>query len=50
MAHEPLSVRIVKLTQQFKQDPNNPTLYLKRGELYRLSRDWQAAQDDYDRA
>ncbi|MCI0339070.1 MAG: tetratricopeptide repeat protein [Acidobacteria bacterium] len=50
IAHEPLSERIVKLSEQIKKDPNNPNLYLKRGELHRLSRDWQAAQDDYDRA
>ncbi len=50
MAHESLSEQLVKLTQQIKKDPTNSNLYLKRGELHRLSRDWRAAQDDYDHA
>jgi tetratricopeptide (TPR) repeat protein len=49
-AHEGLHEQIAEVTAQIKRDPKNASLYLKRGELNRLHRDWTAAFADYSRA
>lgn len=49
-AHEGLHEQIVEATRQISLAPANARLYLKRGELYRLHRQWHAALADYDRA
>jgi tetratricopeptide (TPR) repeat protein len=49
-AHEGLHEQIVAITAKIKRDPKNATLYLQRGELHRLHRDWTRASADYDRA
>ena len=49
-AHEGLHEQIVAITAKIKRDPKNATLYLQRGELHRLHRDWTRAAADYDRA
>ncbi len=49
-AHEGLHEQIVEVTRQIDQNPKNPELYIKRGELYRVHREWKAALADYDRA
>ena len=49
-AHEGLHEQIVALTAKIKRDPKNATLYVQRGELHRLHRDWTRAAADYDRA
>ena len=49
-AHEGLHEQIVAITAKIKRDPKNASLYLQRGELYRLHRDWTRAAADYDRA
>ena len=49
-AHEGLHEQIVALTAKIKRDPKNATLYLQRGELHRLHRDWARASADYDQA
>ena len=49
-AHEGLHEQIVAITAKIKRDPKNATLYLQRGELHRLHRDWSRATADYDRA
>ena len=49
-AHEGLHEQIVAITARIKRDPKNAALYLQRGELYRLHRDWARAAADYDRA
>lgn len=49
-AHEGLHEQIVAITAKIRLDPKNASLYLKRGELYRLHRDWSRAAADYDRA
>ena len=49
-AHEGLHEQIVAITARIKRDPKNAALYLQRGELYRLHRDWTRAAADYDRA
>ena len=48
-AHEGLHEQIVAITARIKRDPKNAALYLQRGELYRLHRDWARAAADYDR-
>ena len=49
-AHEGLHEQIVAVTAKIKRDPKNASLYLQRGELYRLHREWTRAAADYDRA
>jgi len=49
-AHEGLHEQIAALTAKIKRDPKNASLYLQRGELHRLHRDWMRASADYDRA
>jgi predicted Zn-dependent protease len=48
-AHEGLHEQIVAITARIKRDPKNANLYLQRGELYRLHREWTRAAADYDR-
>ncbi len=50
VAHEGLHEQITAVTAKIKRDPKNASLYLQRGELYRLHRDWARAAADYDRA
>ena len=49
-AHEGLHEQIAAVTAKIKRDPKNASLYLQRGELHRLHRDWSRAAADYDRA
>src|SRR5688572_24047028 len=49
-AHEGLPEQIVAITRKIKRDPKNASLYLQRGELYRLNRNWAQAAADYDHA
>jgi predicted Zn-dependent protease len=49
-AHEGLHEQIVTTTAKIRLDPNNAALFLKRGELHRLHRDWRRAAADYNRA
>ena len=49
-AHEGLHEQIAALTAKIKRDPKNASLYLQRGELHRLHRDWSRAAADYDQA
>ena len=49
-AHEGIYEQIAQVTRQVRQDPHNPVLYLKRGELFRLLKEWDSALADYDRA
>lgn len=49
-AHGDLHEQIAALTKRIAQRPDNPELYLKRGELHRAHRAWNAALADYDRA
>ena len=50
MAHVAIVERITALDQHIQAAPNDPALYLKRGELHRLHRDWPTALADYDTA
>ncbi|HYV12784.1 MAG TPA: tetratricopeptide repeat protein [Pyrinomonadaceae bacterium] len=49
-AHEDVHEQIAAITAKIKRDPKNASLYLQRGELHRLHRDWMRAAADYDRA
>jgi len=49
-AHLDLDLQIVELTQRIEADPDNPELYLKRGELHRFHQEWKAAEKDYRQA
>ena len=48
--HGDVHERIVALSQEISRRTNDATLYLQRGELYRVHRDWALALADYDRA
>jgi len=50
LAHEGLHEQIRAVTAKIKHDPKNALLYLQRGELYRLHREWTRAAADYDHA
>ncbi|MBI3414335.1 MAG: tetratricopeptide repeat protein [Verrucomicrobia bacterium] len=49
-AHGDTHEQIEKLTRQIVASPQDAALHVKRGELHRLHRDWNAAQADFDRA
>ncbi|NKB49625.1 MAG: tetratricopeptide repeat protein [Alphaproteobacteria bacterium] len=49
-AHADIIERITALDDQILATPQDPALYLKRGELHRLHRDWPAALNDYKQA
>ncbi|HEX9653174.1 MAG TPA: tetratricopeptide repeat protein [bacterium] len=49
-AHGPLDEQIAQVTKDIRQHPNDPILYLKRGELHHFHEDWPAALADYDTA
>lgn len=49
-AHGSLPHNIIASTQEIDRTPFEASLYLRRGELYRLHRDWGRAQADFDRA
>ncbi len=49
-AHDGLHEQILAMTAKIKRDPKNASLYLQRGELHRLHREWTRAAADYDRA
>lgn len=48
--HDGIYEQLAQVTLQIRQQPNDAALYLRRGELHRLHRDWVAALADFDRA
>ena len=50
LAHADIVERITALDQEIQERPGSAALYLKRGELHRLHRDWPAALADYGQA
>ena len=48
--HAGIHERLKDMDKSIAADPENPDLYIKRGELYRMHRDWDAALADYQRA
>ena len=49
-AHDAVHKQIEAVTQQILQQPDNVDLYIKRGELQRLHRNWEAALTDFEYA
>jgi tetratricopeptide (TPR) repeat protein len=49
-AHGMLDEQLAELNRAIAQRPGEATLHLKRGELHRKHRDWQAALADFDAA
>jgi predicted Zn-dependent protease len=49
-AHGPVHEQIQELTRRIQQAPDDASLYLARGELHRVHRDWSAALADYEAA
>jgi len=49
LGHADLLALIDIVNKQIEGDPQNPALYLRRGELYRAHTDWKLAEGDYDR-
>jgi tetratricopeptide (TPR) repeat protein len=49
-AHAGIDERIADVTKEIVAEPANANLYIKRGELHRLHRDWPAALSDFERA
>ncbi len=50
IAHTSIQQKITVLTELIEQSPNNAKLFLARGELYRVHKDWSKAMLDFDRA
>ena len=46
-AHGDLHARIARLTASIREAPGSVPLYLERGELYRLHKDWDSARSDF---
>ncbi len=49
-AHVALDEQIDELTHRIEHQPNDASLYLRRGELHRIRREWDAALSDYETA
>lgn len=50
LAHADILERIILLNREIRESPPSAALYLKRGELHRLHRNWPAALIDYEQA
>ena len=46
-AHLDLDIQIANVGEAIAREPENPGLYLKRGELYRAHGNWSAAEADF---
>jgi tetratricopeptide (TPR) repeat protein len=49
-AHGAMHEQIDLVTKEIEKTPRDPALFLRRGELWRLHGDWDAANADFDRA
>lgn len=49
-AHGAIHEQIASLTARIEEAPGNAALYLRRAELHRVDRSWDAALADYERA
>lgn len=49
-AHGDFHSLIVEANQAIEKSPNDPEVYLRRGEVYRLHQQWEAAAADYNKA
>jgi len=46
-SHPGIDEQIQTITARIEQEPDNGTLYLRRGELHRIHSDWEKAEADY---
>jgi tetratricopeptide (TPR) repeat protein len=49
-AHDGINAQIARLTIELEGNPDNASLWLRRGELFRANRQWREALADLDRA
>src|SRR5439155_925722 len=49
-AHGELDEQIAAVTKRIEKDPRNAALHLKRGQLHRMHREWDATMADLDQA
>jgi predicted Zn-dependent protease len=49
-AHRGIDEQIQTITSEIVKDPQDATLYLRRGELHRIHREWDKAEADYLKA
>ena len=49
-AHQPISLQLEQLNVEITEHPNDADLYVQRGELYRLNREWALAEADFRKA
>jgi tetratricopeptide (TPR) repeat protein len=49
-AHDGLHAKIARVSSEIVETPEDPALYLRRGDLLRLHKDYTAAEMDLDRA
>ena len=49
-AHGDLHTRIKKVSKQIEKNPNDPSLYIKRGDLYHQHEEYKRALLDFERA
>ena len=50
MAHDPIRAQIEAVTAEIRKNPAHARLYLKRGQLHRIHKAWEAGLADLDRA
>lgn len=50
LAHPGIDEQIADINARLADDPDDGALYLRRGELHRIHRDWAKAEADYRRA
>lgn len=48
--HPSVDEQVARLTARLEREPDDPSLRLKRGDLYRYRGDWEKARTDYQRA
>ena len=49
-AHQQIGLKLDQLNFEITEHPNDADLYVQRGELYRLNREWALAEVDFRRA
>jgi len=50
VSHPEIELSIQEVTRRIAADPSNASLYLQRGDFYRIHQEWSAAVADFDRA
>ena len=50
LAHPEIELQLANVSAQIEQSPGEAKLYLQRGQIHRVHRDWQAGMADFRRA